>query len=68
VTSIKAPLFPCATNFTLFVKYWLVPGTDSSVIYIRKNCLFHNPTKLNNDDAINTAQNPSNKYIIIVNN
>jgi len=24
----------------------MVPGTDSSVIYIRKNCWFHNQTKI----------------------
>jgi hypothetical protein len=24
-------LFPCARNFTLTAKYWLVPGTDLSV-------------------------------------
>ena len=29
-------LFPWARNFTVIAKYWLVPGTDSSVIYISK--------------------------------
>jgi len=39
-------LFSWARNFTLIAWYWLVPGTDSSVIYISKNCLFHNRTKI----------------------
>ena len=43
----RSPLFPWARNFTLIAKYWLVPGTDSSVIYIRKQCLCHNRTKIN---------------------
>jgi len=29
-------LYPWAKNFTLIAKYWLVPGTDSSVILISK--------------------------------
>jgi len=43
----KLLLFPWARNFTLIAWYWLVRGTDSSVIYISKNCWFHNQTKIN---------------------
>ena len=41
----RPPLFSWARNFIAW--YWLVPWTDSSVIYISKNCLFHNRTKIN---------------------
>jgi len=32
----KLPLFPLARKFTLIAKYWLVQGTDMSVIYNSK--------------------------------
>ena len=35
----RPPLFPLERNFTLIAQYWLVPGTDSSVIYISKKML-----------------------------
>jgi len=34
----RLPLFPLARNFNLIAYYWLVPGTDSSVIYISIAC------------------------------
>ena len=44
----RLPLFHWAKNFTLIVWNWLVPGTDSIVIYIlSKHCLFHNRTEMN---------------------
>ena len=43
----KIPLFLCERNFTLIAEYWLVPGTDSSLIYISKHCWFNNQTKMN---------------------
>ena len=40
-------LFPRPRSFTLIAQYWLIPGTDSSMIYISKHCVFHNWTKTN---------------------
>jgi len=31
-----------APNVTLIAQYWLVPGTDSSIIYISRIVLLHN--------------------------
>ena len=46
VPNQKLPLFTWAGNFTLIVQYYLIPGTDSSAMYISKNCLFPNVAKI----------------------
>ena len=42
----RPQLFPCARNFILIAKYLVVPGTDSSMIYISKIVSQSNKNKL----------------------
>ena len=36
----RLPLLPRARNCTLIAQYWLVPGTDLSIIYISRIACF----------------------------
>jgi len=42
----RLPLFPLSNCFILIAMYWLVPGTDSNVIYTSKKCLFYNRSRI----------------------
>jgi len=35
-------LFPLARNFTIVDEYWMVPGTDSRMTYIRRTKIYIN--------------------------
>jgi len=43
----RLPLFPLSNCFTLIAMYWLIPGTDSNVIYTSKKFLFYNRSRIN---------------------
>ena len=38
----RLPLFPLARNFTIVDEYWMVPGTDSRMTYIRRTKIYIN--------------------------